>query len=36
MIKNLLQIKGLIVDESPEMAIKRISLLLGELGYFKD
>jgi|TARA_R110000822_G_scaffold108167_2_gene237587 hypothetical protein len=30
-IKNLLQIKGLIVDESPQMAIKRISLLLGEL-----
>ena len=31
-IKNLWQIKGLIVDGSPEMAMKRITLLLGELG----
>jgi len=31
-IKNLWQIKGLIVDGSPEMAISRIGLLLGELG----
>jgi hypothetical protein len=31
-IKNLWQIQGLLMDNSPEMAMERITLLLGELG----